>query len=431
MLRWALAFLLATLLTTPLNAAPKLSALIIGNSGYPGNGYLPNPKNDSDLISRTLKAIGYETMVVNDGRLSDIHRSLATFAQVARSSDVAIIFFSGHGVGAKGTNWLIPVDAKLGREDDLPFQAVDIDIVMRATEGAKLRIVVFDACRNNRLPRTWGVSSRSPGGGLLPVEADDVLILYSAAPGQTASDGEGKNSPFTEALARRITEKNLPIQFLGGTVRDDVLRATKGEQRPFVSASITGRPLYLNGVVSNATIASAPQSLSITSAQACLPGGPEQFPIRRATTKPAPTDNSQSYYLATDWVALSRQVERLGSTLTGQITVCQERIGISQVFLVEGVYAAYARKGREPAPAKSATIYIAHRVGTEEVWSAYGEPISIAATSPHGRFRADVVLPSSFDLDGDVLAARICVGTSERCELTPNFLRPTSAVLRR
>jgi TPR repeat protein len=72
-----------------------------------------------------------------------------------------------------------------------------------------------------------------------------VLIIYAAAPGQTASDGDGVNSPFATALARRLPQADLPVQLLGGVVRDDVLAATGGQQRPFVSASITGTPIYL------------------------------------------------------------------------------------------------------------------------------------------------------------------------------------------
>ena len=81
--------------------------------------------------------------------------------------------------------------------------------------------------------------------GLAGIDVDDVLVIYAAAPGQTASDGEGANSPFAVSLAARLPEPDLPLQLLGGTVRDDVLKATGGKQRPFVSASITGTPVYL------------------------------------------------------------------------------------------------------------------------------------------------------------------------------------------
>jgi hypothetical protein len=47
------------------------------------------------------------------------------------------------------------------------------------------------------------------------------------------------------SLAKYLDEPGLPIQFLGGKVRDDVLAATGGAQRPYVSASITGTPFYL------------------------------------------------------------------------------------------------------------------------------------------------------------------------------------------
>lgn len=60
-----------------------------------------------------------------------------------------------------------------------------------------------------------------------------------------AFDGDGAHSPFATSLARRILQPGLPVQMLGGIVRDDVLAATSGEQRPFISASITGQPIYL------------------------------------------------------------------------------------------------------------------------------------------------------------------------------------------
>jgi len=106
-------------------------------------------------------------------------------------------------------------------------------------------MVVLDACRNNPFGRSWRSGSRAVNRGLGQVDVDDVLVIYAAAPGQTASDGTGGNSPFATSLARRLTQPDLPIQLLGGAVRDDVLQSTGGEQRPFVSASITGTPVYL------------------------------------------------------------------------------------------------------------------------------------------------------------------------------------------
>ena len=128
---------------------------------------------------------------------------------------------------------------------DLPYEAIDLDRVMESISGAQVRMVVLDACRNNPFGRSWRSSTRAVTRGLGGLEVDDVLVIYAAAPGQTASDGDGANSPFATSLARRLVEPDLPVQLLGGAVRDDVLAATGGTQRPFVSASITGTPIYL------------------------------------------------------------------------------------------------------------------------------------------------------------------------------------------
>jgi hypothetical protein len=97
---------------------------------------------------------------------------------------------------------------------------------------------------SRRQPHRLAVE-RDVARGLKALETDDVLVLFAAAPGQLASDGQGANSPFAAALARRLPEPGLPVQLLGGRVRDDVLGETGGAQRPYVNASITGEPFYL------------------------------------------------------------------------------------------------------------------------------------------------------------------------------------------
>lgn len=77
-----------------------------------------------------------------------------------------------------------------------------------------------------------------------------------------AYDGEGENSPFAASLARRIVQPGLPVQMLGGMVRDDVLQATDGEQRPFISASITGRPIYIVGGPDTRSLAGPVQEIT-------------------------------------------------------------------------------------------------------------------------------------------------------------------------
>jgi hypothetical protein len=170
---------------------------------------------------------------------------LRRFQSLNTGADVALVYFAGHGMEVGGVNWLIPTDAELAEDRDLEYEAIKTDLVLQALAGANLRVLVIDACRDNPFGRGWRSATRNTGAGLAKLEADDVLVLFAAAPGRTASDGSEGNSPFAKALARRLPEPGVPIQFLGGNVRDDVLAATNGVQRPYVSASITGRPFYL------------------------------------------------------------------------------------------------------------------------------------------------------------------------------------------
>ncbi len=252
------------------DAAPRKVALIIANGDYANAGHLANPANDGRLVAESARRAGFDTVTLAPNlTLAAFQRALRDFRNQAAGAQVAMVYYAGHGIEGSGKNWLIPVDASLGSDLDLPYEAIDLDRVMEALSGAQVRMVVLDACRNNPFGRSWRSTSRAVTRGLASVEADDVLVIYAAAPGQTASDGSGGNSPFATSLARRLDQPDVPIQLLGGLVRDDVLASTGGAQRPFVSASITGTPVYLvarsaNAAQSNSVAATQPAPPPVT-----------------------------------------------------------------------------------------------------------------------------------------------------------------------
>ncbi|KEO90875.1 hypothetical protein EH31_07510 [Erythrobacter longus] len=221
-------------------------ALVIANSDYDHTSQLANPPADSTLIAGALRQIGFDTVELAENLdQPDFMKALRDFRELADGADTALVYYAGHGVESKGRNWLVPTSATLAAEKDMPFEAVELNRVLDTLEGAKLRIAILDACRNNPFANRWEGESRNVSRGLAPLEVDDMLVIYAAAPGAFAFDGADGNSPFALALARRIVQPGLPVQLLGGMVRDDVLLATDGEQRPFISASMTGQPLFL------------------------------------------------------------------------------------------------------------------------------------------------------------------------------------------
>lgn len=227
-------------------AANKRVALIVANAAYKLGDRLANPLNDSTLVSEALKRVQFDVIELqSDLGIAQFRQALRQFRRHSDGAEVALIYFAGHGVEVDGVNWLVPTDAELRETRDLEYEAIKLDLALQALSGARIRVIALDACRNNPFSAAWRATSRTLTRGLGRQEADGVLVLFAAAPGQIASDGRGANSPFAAALAKRLPEEGLAIQLLGGRVRDDVLAATGDTQRAFVSASITGEPYYL------------------------------------------------------------------------------------------------------------------------------------------------------------------------------------------
>ena len=180
--------------------------------------------------------------------------ALSQFRAQARRADVALIYYSGHGVEIEGINYLIPVDAKLEDPSDAGLQAISLPTVMRQLDGArKLRVVILDACRDNpfqrRLAQAPGSKSLGAGKGLTAVNeaelGDRTLIAFAAGAGTVAEDRPGKLSTYTESLLKHLESPELEILKLFGKVRDDVMQSTSGKQRPHVYQSLGGESVFL------------------------------------------------------------------------------------------------------------------------------------------------------------------------------------------
>ncbi|HWV43942.1 caspase family protein, partial [Pseudorhodoplanes sp.] len=99
-----------------LSAAPaqaKRVALVIGNGAYKSVAPLDNPGNDAADVSAAFDRLGFEVLKVNDGTFDAMRRGLLDFARRARGSEIAIVFYAGHGMEVGGENYLVPVDAEL------------------------------------------------------------------------------------------------------------------------------------------------------------------------------------------------------------------------------------------------------------------------------------------------------------------------------
>ena len=224
------------------DAAPRL-ALVVGNGGYdPANiTRLDNPVNDARLMASTLETVGFEVSLVTDADREAMNEAIEEFGKRLRVEGrdaVGLFYYAGHGVEAKGRNYLIPLGAEIGSELEFQSSAVRAQYVLDWMEyaGNRLNMLILDACRDN----PYG-GKRGGKRGLERMDAPSgSLIAYAAGPGKTATDGDGENSPYTLALAQTLVEPGLKVEEVFKRVRIRVEEQTGEDQTPWENTSLKG-----------------------------------------------------------------------------------------------------------------------------------------------------------------------------------------------
>ena len=229
-------------------------ALVIGNSGYAANPLI-NPVNDAEDMATRLQEIGYR--VYGDGPMLEqdlrgMQVAIRDFTRSLNPGDLAVVYYSGHGFEYKGTNYLIPIDnEEIQFADDVPDWSYPAPrLLERIAATGATGVIILDACRNNPLPERGG--ARDAGVGLTQMEAPagaSAFIMYSAGPGQTASDGEGRNGLFTAALLEALEDPHRRIDDIMYEVSYSVRNATQGRQVPWLEFAFAGEiPPHLQAV---------------------------------------------------------------------------------------------------------------------------------------------------------------------------------------
>ncbi len=233
--------------------AERRVALVLAAEDYKQVRKLDNPVNDARAVETLLEGLGFEVWLETDRDLKRMRRALDDFRTDAKGADVALVFFAGHGVALQGVNYLLPTDADPASSQKLAETSLPLEEVRNAlAEVAPMAIVLLDACRDD--PFAAGASGSEDGRGAVPLagdppdapkpqpglgrigRADGVVFAFSAAPGETASDGQGDNSPFTAALLRHFGTGGVELKSALTLVQQDVYDRSRGHQLPYIES---------------------------------------------------------------------------------------------------------------------------------------------------------------------------------------------------
>ena len=195
----------------------RMLALVIGNNDYESISPLKNPPNDADDMAVALKKLGFSVTIVKNTDYRKTNTTFENFINSLREGDIAFFYYSGHGIGYNGKNYLVPVDFTTTCLEQLDEYAVSFN---KLITGAELRrpknlFVVLDACRSIgklRECRSITNSRETLGNGLTRPSNNPKgsIIVYATDDGNTAEDNQKeRNGLFTGELLKHLTTPNI------------------------------------------------------------------------------------------------------------------------------------------------------------------------------------------------------------------------------
>ncbi len=223
------------------HAAPveRRIALVIGNANYQSQPLI-TPANDAGLIAQTLQASGFDVVGARDVDADTLRHALRDFVDKAASSGpdtVALVYIAGYGLQYEGENYIVPVDARIERDIDVPIQAVRLSDYIRPLNATplRLRMVVIDAARDNPFAK----SGKPLASGLALVDPEPGLLVgFNAAPGTIAPEGAGPYGQYAQALAEMIREGGLSPAEIFDRLRQRVADVSGGAFIPWNASRV-------------------------------------------------------------------------------------------------------------------------------------------------------------------------------------------------
>ncbi len=230
-------------------------ALVIGVNKYPNlppTAQLSSPRNDAADVADMLTRQGFKVLKpVLDGSREAIMSAKNEFLEEASGAEIALFYFSGHGVQVGDDQFLMPSDSPRLRSytaltDSAIFLRQSIMVGLEEA-GASTKIIILDCCRDNpfevqitqALARV-GKSLQTKSVGPISGYGAGFFLAFATSPGQVADDGNGeRNSPFTSALLTHLKDKaGLSIRDLLDEVKSTVRKNSGDAQVPWVNDSL-------------------------------------------------------------------------------------------------------------------------------------------------------------------------------------------------
>ena len=230
-------------------AAVPRKALVLGVATYANVAPLTTPTYDGDRIAAVLAPLNFVvTRPVGAMDRVTLLKAIDGYLDTIAAGDIALVYYSGHGIERNGVNYIIPADVPAsltpGREG---HQAISIDWLMDelGQRRAGLTVLVLDACRDDPFAGAPSAGAVTGPKGLAPLSdtTTGFFIGFAAAPRSSSfsrldSDPADVPSIFTRKLIERLGDPGRSLYGVWSVVGRQVYEMTGYRQKPWHNASL-------------------------------------------------------------------------------------------------------------------------------------------------------------------------------------------------
>ncbi|NBC31771.1 MAG: hypothetical protein GVY13_03740 [Alphaproteobacteria bacterium] len=231
-------------------------ALLIGNTDYQNLEPVRTASVDARALTAALSDLGFTVETAIDLDAGSLSRMVQGFSGRAPQAEVALIGFFGRGQQGQGGNLLLPIDTRPAEDPDWASRALPLSTVITAVaEAQSVGVVLVDAARDN----DGAFGADAPQGLAAPTGVPgNVVVSYSARPGNLIDDGYSFSSAYATALSRHLEAEGVQLSDVLLRVRQSVINDTTGEQESVVFGNATTIDFVPNPAPEAEQVAEAP-----------------------------------------------------------------------------------------------------------------------------------------------------------------------------
>ena len=137
-------------------------ALVIGNNSYAEEqNRLIRAVKDAECVAEKMLRLGFKVSLDADSTVENFDRRLQEFEKDSKNYEVALFYYSGHGLEIEGQNYLTGVDTSFVDATSAKHTSIPLTEVIDRMRSKSLKIKILILRTGGRVPvsRIIGVSN--------------------------------------------------------------------------------------------------------------------------------------------------------------------------------------------------------------------------------------------------------------------------------